>query len=233
MLFDIDAMDVKPRYNLLSSLIVPRPIAWVTTVDAAGRVNAAPFSFFNLMAGTPPVVVLGIGNRDGAPKDTARNIVDTGEFVINLVTAGLLDAMNVTAVDFDADVDEISEAGLETVASHAVVPPGSRRARLRWSAPSLKRWPWGRAEIWWSAPFPTRTSATTSSSTNAAGMSTRAGWTSSHACTAAAGTPRSPRSASTGSPWRTASLSLRMSRAPSRESRVCRGCAEGPGGHAR
>ena len=63
MLFDIDAMDVKPRYNLLSSLIVPRPIAWVTTVDAAGRVNAAPFSFFNLMAGTPPVVVLGIGNR--------------------------------------------------------------------------------------------------------------------------------------------------------------------------
>lgn len=123
MLFDIDAMDVKPRYNLLSSLIVPRPIAWVTTVDAAGRVNAAPFSFFNIMAGTPPVVVLGIGNRDGAPKDTARNIVDTGEFVINLVTAGLLDAMNVTAVDFDADVDEIGEAGLETVASHAVAPP--------------------------------------------------------------------------------------------------------------
>ncbi|BBZ56000.1 flavin reductase family protein [Mycolicibacterium phocaicum] len=123
MLFDIDAMDVKPRYNLLSSLIVPRPIAWVTTVDAAGRVNAAPFSFFNLMSGTPPVVVLGIGNRDGAPKDTARNIAATGEFVINLVTAELLDAMNITAIDFDAGVDEIGEAGLETVASHAVAPP--------------------------------------------------------------------------------------------------------------
>ncbi|UCZ61202.1 flavin reductase family protein [Mycolicibacterium phocaicum] len=123
MLFDIDAMAAKPRYNLLSSLIVPRPIAWVTTVDAAGRVNAAPFSFFNLMSGTPPVVVLGIGNRDGAPKDTARNIVDTGEFVINLVTAELLDAMNITAIDFDAGVDEIGEAGLETVASHAVAPP--------------------------------------------------------------------------------------------------------------
>lgn len=123
MLFDIDAMAAKPRYNLLSSLIVPRPIAWVTTVDAAGRVNAAPFSFFNLMSGTPPVVVLGIGNRDGAPKDTARNIVDTGEFVINLVTAELLDAMNITAIDFDAGVDEIGEAGLETVASYAVAPP--------------------------------------------------------------------------------------------------------------
>jgi len=123
MLFDIDAMAAKPRYNLLSSLIVPRPIAWVTTVDAAGRVNAAPSSFFNLMSGTPPVVVLGIGNRDGAPKDTARNIVDTGEFVINLVTAELLDAMNITAIDFDAGVDEIGEAGLETVASYAVAPP--------------------------------------------------------------------------------------------------------------
>ena len=123
MLFDIDAMDTKPRYNLLSSLIVPRPIAWVTTVDATGRINAAPFSFFNLMSGTPPVVVLGIGNRDGAPKDTARNIVDTGEFVINLVTAELLDAMNITAIDFDAGVDEIGEAGLETVASYAVAPP--------------------------------------------------------------------------------------------------------------
>jgi len=123
MLFDIDAMAAKPRYNLLSSLIVPRPIAWVTTVDAAGRVNAAPFSFFNLMSGTPPVVVLGIGNRDGAPKDTTRNIVDTGEFVINLVTAELLDAMNITAIDFDAGVDEIGEAGLETVASYAVAPP--------------------------------------------------------------------------------------------------------------
>lgn len=123
MLFDIAAMGVKPRYNLLSSLIVPRPIAWVTTVDAAGRVNAAPFSFFNLMSGTPPVVVLGIGNRDGAPKDTARNIVATGEFVINLVTAELVDAMNVTAIDFDAEVDEIGEAGLDTAVSHAVAPP--------------------------------------------------------------------------------------------------------------
>ena len=123
MLFDVEAMDVKPRYNLLTSLIVPRPIAWITTVDLAGRVNAAPFSFFNLMSGTPPVVVLGIGNRGGTTKDSARNIVDTGEFVINLVTAELLNAMNVTAIDYDAEVDETREAELETAASHAVVPP--------------------------------------------------------------------------------------------------------------
>lgn len=123
MLFDIAAMDAKPRYNLLTSLVVPRPIAWVTSNDRRGRVNAAPFSFFNLMSGTPPIVVLGIGTRAGHPKDTARNILDTGEFVINTVPAALLEAMNVTAIDFDSDVNEIAEAGLDTLPSHAVAPP--------------------------------------------------------------------------------------------------------------
>ncbi|MFE7563328.1 flavin reductase family protein [Kitasatospora sp. NPDC057500] len=123
MLFDIAAMAVKPRYNLLASLIVPRPIAWVTSRDAQGRLNAAPFSLFNLMSGTPPVVVLGIGNRDGRPKDSARNIVETGDFVINLVSSDLLDAMNVTAAEFPEDVDEIAEAGLTTIPSFAVGPP--------------------------------------------------------------------------------------------------------------
>lgn len=123
MLYDIAAMDAKPRYNLLTSLVVPRPIAWVTSNDQRGRVNAAPFSFFNLMAGTPPVVVLGIGTRAGHPKDSARNIMATGEFVINTVSLAQLDAMNVTAIDFDEDVNEIVEAGLDTVPSHAVGPP--------------------------------------------------------------------------------------------------------------
>lgn len=123
MLFDVAAMEAKPRYNLLTSLVVPRPIAWVTSIDCRGRVNAAPFSFFNLMSGTPPIVVLGIGTRGGHPKDTARNILDTGEFVINTVPAALLEAMNVTAIDFDSDVNEIVEAGLETSPSHAVGPP--------------------------------------------------------------------------------------------------------------
>ncbi|MBD0707270.1 MULTISPECIES: flavin reductase family protein [unclassified Streptomyces] len=128
MLFDIAAMAVKPRYNLLASLIVPRPIAWVTSVDARGRLNAAPFSLFNLVSGTPPVVVLGIGNREERPKDSARNIVETGDFVINLVSEELLGAMNVTAVEFAEDVDEIAEAGLATIPSHAVGPPRIARS---------------------------------------------------------------------------------------------------------
>ncbi|GAA1392827.1 flavin reductase family protein [Kitasatospora putterlickiae] len=123
MLFDVAAMAPKPRYNLLASLIVPRPIAWVTSSDARGRLNAAPFSLFNLMSGTPPVVVLGIGNRDGRPKDSARNIVETGDFVINMVSADLLEAMNVTAIEFSEDIDELAEAGLTTVPSLAVGPP--------------------------------------------------------------------------------------------------------------
>ncbi|MFE6869008.1 flavin reductase family protein [Kitasatospora sp. NPDC057692] len=121
-------MAAKPRYNLLASLIVPRPIAWVTSRDASGRLNAAPFSLFNLMAGTPPVVVLGIGTRDGRPKDSARNIVETGEFVINMVSEELLEAMNITAAEFDEDVDELAEAGLATIPSHAVGPPRIARS---------------------------------------------------------------------------------------------------------
>ncbi|MFF9571488.1 flavin reductase family protein [Streptomyces sp. NPDC014685] len=128
MLFDIAAMAARPRYNLLASLIVPRPIAWVTSSDASGRLNAAPFSLFNLMAGTPPVVVLGIGNRAGRPKDSARNIVETGDFVINLVSEELLGAMNVTAIEFTEDVDELAEAGLATLPSHAVGPPRIARS---------------------------------------------------------------------------------------------------------
>lgn len=123
MLFDINTMAAKPRYNLLTSLIVPRPIAWVTTTNRAGRVNAAPFSFFNLMSGTPPIVVLGIGTRAGYPKDTSRNIIETGEFVVNTVTVDHLEAMNITAIDFEPDVNEIAEAGLDTIPSHQVAPP--------------------------------------------------------------------------------------------------------------
>ncbi|MER6604962.1 flavin reductase family protein [Streptomyces sp. NPDC000927] len=128
MLFDIAAMAAKPRYNLLASLIVPRPIAWVTSSDARGRLNAAPFSLFNMMSGTPPVVVLGIGNRAGRPKDSARNIIETGDFVINLVSEELLEAMNVTAIEFTEDIDELAEAGLATIPSHAVGPPRIARS---------------------------------------------------------------------------------------------------------
>ncbi len=99
------------RYKLLVSSIVPRPIAWVTTQTADGQRNAAPFSFFNAMSADPPLLILGIMRRpDGSYKDTARNIIETGEFVVNLVAEWDAEAMNLTGIDAPPEIDEIAIA---------------------------------------------------------------------------------------------------------------------------
>ena len=128
MLFDFDALSPDNRYKLLTATVVPRPIAWITSLDAAGRLNAAPFSFFNALVGDPPIVGIGIGGRHagreaGRWKDSAANIRARGEFVVNLVPHALREQMNVTAIEFDATVDEVAEAGLTTVPSARVAPP--------------------------------------------------------------------------------------------------------------
>lgn len=124
MLFDFSELSAADRYKLMTAAIVPRPIAWVVSQNAAGRVNAAPFSFFNAFASDPPVVCVGIGGRGpGAPKDTAANIRDTGHFVICLVPYQLVDPMHVTALDFLPEIDELAEAGLRTLPSTRVKPP--------------------------------------------------------------------------------------------------------------
>ena len=124
MLFDFTALSAQERYKLLVSTIVPRPIAWVVTQDLGGVLNAAPYSFFNTFANDPPVVVIGIGGRRaGDVKDTGGNIRATGQFVVNLVAEENAPAMNVTAIDFGPEVDELREAGLHTVASTKVAPP--------------------------------------------------------------------------------------------------------------
>lgn len=123
MMFDFDGLDRARRAKLLLSTVVPRPIAWVTTVDPAGRVNAAPFSFFNLLSSDPPVLGLGIAPRAGAEKDTATNIRAGGEFVVNLVSMALATAMNVTALDFEAGIEELHRAGLEAAPSRRIRPP--------------------------------------------------------------------------------------------------------------
>jgi len=124
MLFDFDTIPMRDRNKLLVSTVVPRPIAWVVTQNPQGRLNAAPFSFFNVFSEDPPLVILGIGGREaGQPKDTVRNIRDTGEFVVNLVGHANLGQMNVTAIDFPPEVDEIAEAGLTTLPSAKIKPP--------------------------------------------------------------------------------------------------------------
>ncbi|HET6235705.1 MAG TPA: flavin reductase family protein [Acetobacteraceae bacterium] len=124
MLFDLTTLKDENAYKLLVSTVVPRPIAWVTTQDVDGSVNAAPFSFFNAVSGKPPVVAIGIGGRaPGDVKDTGGNIRRTGQFVVNLVSNALAEQMNITAIDFDKQINELQQAGLTTAPSTHVAPP--------------------------------------------------------------------------------------------------------------
>jgi flavin reductase (DIM6/NTAB) family NADH-FMN oxidoreductase RutF len=124
MLFDFETIPLQSRYKLLTSTIVPRPVAWVVSQDTDGRLNAAPFSFFNVFGQEPPVVVIGIGGRKpGDAKDTGNNIRQTGQFTVNLVSFPAIQAMNITAIEFDSGVNELEEAGLTTAPSTKVKPP--------------------------------------------------------------------------------------------------------------
>ena len=124
MEFDFEKYSPTDRYKLLSSTVIPRPIALISTVDTDGTLNAAPFSFFNVFAEDPPTCVAGLARRtDGNKRDTARIIGETGEFVVNMVDRELAAAMNICAVDFAPDIDEFEMAGLTPVASRLVTPP--------------------------------------------------------------------------------------------------------------
>ncbi len=124
MLFDLEALPGSAGYKLLVSTIVPRPIAWVVTQDAAGVTNAAPYSFFNAFGEAPPIIALGVGPRpEGSAKDTLANIEALGEFTVCLVPEAAVESMVVTAADFPPGVDEIAEAGLTTLPSARIRPP--------------------------------------------------------------------------------------------------------------
>jgi flavin reductase (DIM6/NTAB) family NADH-FMN oxidoreductase RutF len=126
MTFDMETTPARQIYNLLIGLVAPRPIAWVTSMDEQGRLNAAPFSSYNYLCTDPPIVGMGVMDKAGnvgVPKDTAWNIKRTGEYVINVVTEDLLEKMNVCATDFPAGVNELEMAGLTTTASSMVKVP--------------------------------------------------------------------------------------------------------------
>jgi flavin reductase (DIM6/NTAB) family NADH-FMN oxidoreductase RutF len=126
MNFDMEKTPHRQVYNLLIGLCAPRPIAWVTSMDEEGTLNAAPFSSYNYLCTDPPIVGMGVTNRSGpgaVPKDTAHNIRRTGEYVINVVTEDLLEKMNICATDFPAGVNELEMAGLTTAPSSVVKVP--------------------------------------------------------------------------------------------------------------
>lgn len=123
MLFDFEALPAQERYKIMTATIVPRPIAWVTTMSRAGVVNAAPFSFFNMMGNDPPTLAIGIMPQNGRLKDTAANILETGEFVVNLVSEANAQAMNETCIDAPPEIDELALAGLTALPSRSVAAP--------------------------------------------------------------------------------------------------------------
>ncbi|MDR3467195.1 MAG: flavin reductase family protein [Xanthobacteraceae bacterium] len=124
MQFDMAALDPDRRYKILTATVTPRPIAWISTISEQGVVNAAPYSFFNAVGQDPPTVVIGLLHKpQNALKDTAANILATGEFVVNLVSEANAAAMNVTCMDAPPEVDEIACAGLTALPSIAVRPP--------------------------------------------------------------------------------------------------------------
>ena len=119
------------NYKLLTNLVVPRPIAWVSTLGQSGGVNLAPFSFFNALGSDPVYLVISVGRNDkGELKDTEKNIQATGEFVVNMVTEDLLDAMNLSAADFPPDQSELEAAHLGTVPSVHIRTPRVAQAQV-------------------------------------------------------------------------------------------------------
>lgn len=121
---DFESLGGPEAYKLLAGTIVPRPIALVTTLADTGTVNAAPYSFFNVLSADPPLVALGLENRrDGTPKDTAQNIEAREDFTINIVSAEMATAMAACAADFDYGIDELKETGLTAVPGRKVSSP--------------------------------------------------------------------------------------------------------------
>ena len=119
------------NYKLLTNLVLPRPIAWISTRSESGVINLAPFSFFNAIGSEPPYVMVSVGLNDkGQAKDTAKNIASSGEFVVNMVTEELFDAMNISAADFPPDQSELEAAQLQTAPSVHIQTPRVAQAQV-------------------------------------------------------------------------------------------------------
>jgi flavin reductase (DIM6/NTAB) family NADH-FMN oxidoreductase RutF len=142
---DVASLDGADAYRLMTDVVVPRPIAWVTTVDEAGTVNLAPFSFFQGVCGSPPTIIVSVGrHKDRLYKDTGVNAVATGELVVNIVSDDLAEAMNVTCGEHPAGVDEMAIAGLTPVSSAHVRPPRVAEARVALECKLVQTVPVGR-----------------------------------------------------------------------------------------
>ena len=121
---DLDEVTARERYKLLTALVIPRPIAWVTTLDFEGKTNAAPYSFFNVFGQDPAIIILGLEHKaDGTAKDTENNINILNEFVVNLVSSDMLENMVESAALYAPEESEPDILGLSLTSSKKVKPP--------------------------------------------------------------------------------------------------------------
>lgn len=123
MLIEPNTLDPEATYKLLTGVVVPRPIAWVTTLSPSGVVNLAPFSAFTFVSNMPPMVGINVGRKDGVMKDTGSNILRSHEFVVHIPDTALLEAVHQSSVEYPAEVSEVVELGLQTLPCRHVAPP--------------------------------------------------------------------------------------------------------------
>ena len=141
--FDPERLDSRLVYKLMTGTIVPRPIAWVTSFAREhGIVNAAPFSYFNMVSSDPPLLAISVARRaDGEMKDTARNVTDTGELVVQICDETLVEAMNRTAAVLPPGESELELTNLSLTGSEAVSVPGIKEAKVRFECRLESRLP--------------------------------------------------------------------------------------------
>ncbi|MBI3659102.1 flavin reductase family protein [Candidatus Acetothermia bacterium] len=130
MIIEPAKLTATAQYLLMTDVVVPRPIAWVSSQDKNGVLNLAPFSFFNAISGSPPMVAISIGERHGRPKDTLANIQALGEFVVNIVDEANAEKMNLTSGDYPSEVDEFEVAKLTSAPSQVIRPPRVTEAAI-------------------------------------------------------------------------------------------------------
>ena len=123
MILSTSSLSPRQRYELLTLLVVPRPFAWVSTRSASGAANLAPFSYFSALSASPFLVGVSVGHRGGAPKDTLRNVRETGAFCVNVVTRRDLAVMNATSAEYAPDVDEFAASGAVAAQAEHVAAP--------------------------------------------------------------------------------------------------------------
>lgn len=153
IVFDPSQHSPEKCQGMLSSVIVPRPIAMISTVNADGVVNLAPYSYFMPVTGDPPLIAVTMGTRRASreePKDTWANTERSGEFVVNVATRAMRDVIEAAAMDFPAEVSEIEELGLSTFESQVVAPPSLRESLVHLECRVHQVVPLGREGVYWS-----------------------------------------------------------------------------------